>query len=347
MAPPFGLGRVAVDSTNGEGREAGVASRRESVSVITGGLGYVGQSLAAVLRQTGRVPVLVDRRSVPNRVEGARVITGSIADAEVWRHIGEQYQVEVVYHCAGLIVVPESVADPGPYFRHNVAASIAMLDHVRQLGDSPVVFSSSAAVYGTPDSVPIEETAPKRPLSPYGVTKWQFEQVLEAYGHAYGVKWVALRYFNVSGSVEGVVEQHHPETHLMPLVATALAAGRMPVIYGEDYPTPDGTAIRDYVHMEDLVAAHLQAALYLQQGGTSQPFNLGSGRGHSVREVIEGFARVTGRPIHPVIAPRRPGDPPILVADIARAGDVLGWRPRHSARVDRMIAETWKAIAQS
>lgn len=313
---------------------------REPVDVVTGGLGYIGQSLIAELIARGRRPLAVDVRSVASQVPGVAVRVGSVADGEVWREIFDQYEVQTIFHCAGLIAVGESMTEPARYFAENVAAALAMLDHVRRWRAVPLVFSSSAAVYGTPREVPIAEEADKHPESPYGLTKWHFEQILESFDYAYRMPWMALRYFNAAGTSGGVEERHQPETHLLPRVADALAAGQRPTVYGCDHPTPDGSAVRDYVHVRDLVAAHIQAADYLARGGESGAVNLGSGRGTSVLEVIAAFGRVSQQKIDPILEPIRPGDPPVLVADIARARAVLGWSPRHSS-IDAIVQEVW------
>ncbi len=313
------------------------------VVVITGGLGYIGQSLAYYLSRRGQTVAIVDRRNIASQLHDITVIRGSVGESEVWEWIRAHFQIQTVYHCAGLISVSESVAEPAPYFGENVVEAVRMLDHLRLGGPVPVVFSSSAAVYGTPTSVPIEESAEKRPMSPYGVTKWQFEQILEAYGAAYHLPWVALRYFNAAGQLGPVREMHQPETHVLPLMAQAIRQGASPVVFGADYPTPDGSAIRDYVHIADLVEAHRLAAEYLLTGGAPGAFNLGSGTGTSVLELVEAFGRVTGRPVRPEVRGRRPGDPPRLVAAIRRAAEVLGWRPQSSHPVDAMVQAAWQA----
>lgn len=317
------------------------------ISVITGGLGYVGQSLAASLISDGISVIAVDVRNIPSQVPGVGVIHGTIADEAIWHKLFNRYEIDAIYHCAGLIVVSESVADPGPYFQENMAASIAMLTAIQKYRPVPIVFSSSAAIYGSPQWVPIDELHPKVPLSPYGLTKWQFEEVLASFGSAYNLPWMALRYFNVGGRFLGVKEQHLPETHLLPLVAQALANGEPPRVFGDDYDTPDGSAIRDYVHMEDLVRAHRQAADYLKKGGLSQAINLGSGRGYSVLEMVHGFERILDHTIQPQIVARRAGDPPVLIADITRAHDVLGWTPTASQDITRIIRDTWESRGSS
>ncbi len=314
---------------------------KPDAALITGGLGYVGQSLAAVLKKRGEIPVIFDYRDIPSQVPDIPLFRGSIGNKQIWQKIYATYHISVIYHCAGLIVVSESVREPARYFQENLIAPLAMLDYIRENGSIPIIFSSSAAVYGTPELVPIPEEAVKAPISPYGISKWQFEEILRSYDKAYAQPWVALRYFNVAGSVEGVMESHDPETHLLPRIAMALIRNEQPEIYGTDYPTPDGTAIRDYIHMYDLVEAHLQAAHYLQEGGISQAFNVGSGHGHSVQEVMDGYARVTGLPVNPHRSPRRAGDPPVLVADIHKAETELRFKPHYSRDIDRMICDTW------
>ncbi|MCY0881718.1 MAG: UDP-glucose 4-epimerase GalE [Firmicutes bacterium] len=311
--------------------------------VVTGGLGYVGQSLAAALiQQSDHVVIALDTRDIPSQVPNVLAIHGSIGEERHWDDIFSRFDVHTIYHCAGRIVVSESVRHPSEYFHDNVVEGYKMLDTLQRHGVwVPIVFSSSAAVYGYPDRIPIDENAPKNPTSPYGVSKWQFEQALAAYEKAYGQPWAALRYFNVAGMLHGVKEQHVPETHLLPLVAQALARGEEPTIFGEDYPTVDGTAVRDYIHMKDLVAAHLQAAQYLHSGGTSDAFNLGSGRGYSVKEVIAGFQKMLHHAVTFRVGPRREGDPAALVADIHKAQDALNFSPVHSRSLDEMIQDIW------
>lgn len=285
--------------------------------------------------------VVIDVRQIPSQVSGLSVLTGSVGDPKVWQSISERYQIDAVYHCAGLISVAESVRDPSPYFNENVSAGIQMLDHLREIGSIPVIFSSTAAVYGVPHSVPIPETAPTEPVNPYGMTKRQFEQVLEEYHKAYGQPWIALRYFNAAGMVEGVKEQHEPETHLLPLVADAFRASRAPTVYGTRYPTKDGSAVRDYIHVADLADAHLLARDYLHSGNRPRAFNLGSGQGTSVLEVVRAFQEVSGKNIDPVLASNRAGDPPVLVASIAEARSALHWEPMRSD-IRQIVEEVWR-----
>lgn len=320
---------------------------RPLAAVITGGLGFVGQSLAFRLQQEGVPTVVLDRRSIPSQVDGVEVVRGSVGDPEAWEWIRARYRLSAVYHCAGLISVADSVAEPARYFHENVVEAVKMLDQLRLGEPVPVIFSSSAAVYGTPQTVPIPEEAEKAALSPYGVTKWQFEQILDAYHRAYQMPWAALRYFNAAGQTGPVRERHQPETHVLPLMAQAIRSGRAPVVFGTDYPTPDGSAVRDYVHVADLVDAHLMAASYLAGGGEPGAFNLGSGRGTSVLEIVSAFGRVSGRPVRPDLRERRPGDSPILVAAIERAKTVLGWTPARSIPVDAMVEDAWRASGEA
>ncbi len=313
-------------------------------SVVTGGLGYIGQAIAAELQRRGEDPIIVDRRPIPPQLEDVRVIHGDIRDAHVWDQVDTP---RAIFHCAGLIQVGESVEKPARYFDDNVSAGLSMLSHVlERFGPIPVIFSSSAAVYGVPEQTPIDEGAALRPLSPYGVTKRQFEEILAAFEGAYGIPSVALRYFNAAGTDGRIRENHDPETHLLPRVARALVAGEAPVIYGSDYPTPDGTAIRDYIHIQDLVEAHVAARQYLEDGGESTALNLGSGRGMSVLEMVEAFrAWLPDMPAPRKVA-RRPGDPPVLVAAIDRAKNVLHWSPTRSDP-GRLVGEAFRlAVSQ-
>lgn len=313
-----------------------------SVSVVTGGLGYIGQSLVSTLKGLGQYPVVIDVRSIPSQVADVEVIRGSIGESRVWEQLRGR-TIDTVYHCAGLISVAESVNEPAAYFKQNVSEGLSMLNLLPQWGSPPLVFSSSAAIYGHPDDVPIPEDGPKRPLSPYGLTKWHFEQILQSYQEAYHQPYVALRYFNAAGCVPGVRELHDPETHLVPLVLRAFRERRSPTIFGSDYPTSDGTAVRDYVHVGDLVEAHIKAAQHLRDGGPSCALNLGSGRGATVREVMGVAEAVTGVHLPPVLKENRAGDAAVLVADISEAHRVLGWKPTRSD-MTRIVSEVWQGM---
>jgi UDP-arabinose 4-epimerase len=288
------------------------------------------------LAQAGYLPVVYDNLSRGHReaVRWGPLIEADIADRARLRAAIAEHHVAAVVHFAAYAYVGESVGDPALYYRNNLCSSLSLLEAMHETGIGEIVFSSTCAIYGIPEAVPIPETAPQHPVNPYGETKRAIERALHWFGQAHGLRSVSLRYFNAAGAdPDGELgEDHAPETHLVPLVLQA-ALGRRPSIevYGTDYPTPDGTAIRDYVHVVDLAAAHLRALERLRAGGSSSGLNLGTGQGHSVREVIAAAERVSGRKVPAVDAPRRPGDPPVLVADASLAAQVLGWRAENSS----------------
>lgn len=316
--------------------------------LVTGGAGYIGSHMVARLREADRDAVVVDdlssgrREAVPDEVP---LVVADIADDAAIAHVLDGHRVEAIIHFAGRIQVGESMTAPREYWRTNVLGTLRLLDQALAAGVRTVIFSSTAAVYGTPARVPIVETDPTHPINPYGDTKLAVERVLASYARAYGLRYAALRYFNAAGADAklGLGEHHEPETHLVPLVLDA-ALGRRDAItvFGRDYATPDGTCIRDYIHVQDLADAHLAALEHLERGGESGAFNLGSGRGHSVEEVIEMCRAVTGRAIPIVDGPRREGDPPSLVASPRLAEERLGWRARRSS-LDRIVADAWEA----
>ena len=303
--------------------------------LVTGGAGYIGSHACKALARAGYVPVVYDNLSRGHRaaVRWGPLVEGDVADGTRLRAAIAEHRVVAVMHFAAFAYVGESVGDPALYYRNNLCGSLSLLDAMRESGVGAIVFSSTCATYGIPDTVPIRETAPQRPVSPYGETKLAIERALHWYGQAYAMRSVSLRYFNAAGAdAEGEIgEDHQPETHLVPLVLKA-ALGQGPAIevFGTDYPTPDGTAIRDYIHVDDLADAHLRALERLRAGGGSIAVNLGTGQGHSVREVIATAEAVSGRKIPARDAPRRPGDPPALVADPSLATEALGWRAKHS-----------------
>jgi UDP-arabinose 4-epimerase len=304
--------------------------------LVTGGAGYIGAHVCKALARAGYVPVVYDNMSRGHReaVRWGPLVEGDIADrARLGAAIAE-HRVAAVMHFAGYAYVGESVGDPALYYRNNLTSTLSLLDAMQESGVGEIVFSSTCAIYGIPETVPIDETAPQSPVNPYGETKRAVERALHWYGKAYAMRSASLRYFNAAGAdSEGDIgEDHEPETHLIPLVLQA-ALGRRPAIevYGTDYPTPDGTAIRDYIHVDDLADAHLRALERLRTGGASIALNLGTGQGHSVREVIAAAEAVSGRKIPTHDAPRRPGDPPALVADPSLAIRTLGWRANHSS----------------
>jgi UDP-arabinose 4-epimerase len=303
--------------------------------LVTGGAGYVGSHACKVLARAGYRPVVFDNLSRGRReaVRWGPLVEGDLADMAQLSAALAEHRVSAVMHFAAYAYVGESVADPALYYRNNLGGTLLLLEAMRIAGVGEIVFSSTCATYGTPDAVPIREDSPQRPVNPYGETKLAIERALHWFGQAYGVRSVALRYFNAAGAdLDGEIgECHEPETHLVPLVLQA-ALGQRPQIdiYGTDYPTPDGTAIRDYVHVEDLALAHLRALERLREGGGNIAVNLGTGHGRSVREVIAAAEAATGRKVPAQAAPRRPGDPPALVADPSLAAEILGWRPQHS-----------------
>ena len=299
--------------------------------LVTGGAGYIGSHACKALAAAGYRPVVFDNLSRGHReaVRWGPLVEGELADGALLSAAIDRYRVAAVMHFAAYAYVGESVADPALYYRNNLNGTLSLLDAMRETGVDKIVFSSTCATYGIPAGVPISETAPQLPVNPYGETKLAIERALHWYGEAYGMRSVSLRYFNAAGAdPEGEIgERHDPETHLVPLVLQA-ALGRRPhvEIYGTDYPTPDGTAIRDYIHVRDLATAHLRALEHLYAGRAGAALNLGTGTGRSVREVIAAAEAVSGRPVPWCPAPRRPGDPPALVADPSRAAELLGWR---------------------
>src|SRR5580692_2129868 len=302
--------------------------------LVTGGAGFIGSHMVRELVRTGHRVVVIDDLSQghADAVDpGAELVRADVRDARV-ATILRDYSVEAVFHFASRIQVGESVSKPRLYFRDNLAAAIHLAESVLDAEVSYFILSSTAAVYGAPIRTPIDEDHPTHPVNPYGETKLAIERMLQSYGRAYGLRYAALRYFNAAGAEPGLHERHDPETHLIPIVLDAALGRREHVtVYGGDYPTPDGTCVRDYVHVHDLARAHLAALVYLDGGGESGVFNLGTGYGHSVREVVEATRRVTGLPVPVVMGARREGDPPELVASADRAKRVLGWEPERSS----------------
>lgn len=315
--------------------------------LVTGGAGYVGSVSVERLVAAGHTVTVLDtlvtghRSSVP---DGVTFVDGSLGDQALVTRVLRDQGIEAVLHCAARSLVGESMRDPALYYRENVVGGIAFLDQLRAAGVDRIVLSSTAAVYGTPESVPIRETDPMRPVNPYGASKLAFEGAMRWYG-VYGLRSIALRYFNVAGASERSGEDHDPETHLIPNLLRAVRTGEAVTLFGDDYPTPDGTPIRDYIHVLDLADAHLAALEWTgrQPAGTAEACNLGSGGGYSVHEVVAAAERVTGRAVPRVIGPRREGDPPVLVAAIDRAREVLGWTPVRGS-LDEMIGSAWALL---
>ena len=314
--------------------------------MVVGGAGYIGSHMTRMLLREGGDVVVVDDLSGGHEesVDGARLLIGDVGDAAFVGWAVAHIRPDAVMHFASLIQVGESVAQPAKYYRNNVTATQVLLEAMRQHSVERFIFSSTAAIFGNPDYVPIDEAHPKRPINPYGRSKWMVEQMLEDFDVAYGLKSVALRYFNAAGAdPEGALgECHEPETHLIPLILQVASGRRAHIaVYGDDYDTPDGTCIRDYVHVEDLCSAHLLALRQLRAGAPSARYNLGNGNGFSVKEVIEAARRVTGHPIPVKVEARRAGDPPRLVADASLARSALDWKPRFSD-LETIIAHAWQ-----
>ncbi|HEV7309038.1 UDP-glucose 4-epimerase GalE [Ensifer sp.] len=310
--------------------------------LVTGGAGFIGSHTCKRLAQQGIVPVVYDNLSTGHRgnVKWGPLVTGDIEDQARLTDAIRTFTPEGVIHFAASAYVGESVEDPAKYYRNNVAGSIALLEACREGGIDRIVFSSSCATYGVPPVLPITEDTAQLPINPYGRTKLMIELMLADYARAYGLRSVALRYFNAAGAdPEGqLVERHDPETHLIPRALMA-AAGRIERldVFGDDYATPDGTCIRDYIHVTDLADAHVAAVNYLRDGGEVLRANLGSGEGTSIRQVLSAIDRITGLKVPVRMLPRRPGDPPVLYADTARARQTLGFRPAYST-IDTIIA---------
>ncbi len=319
---------------------SGETASEDKRVLVTGGAGYVGSVVAARLLESGHRVTVLDDLSTGHRVavpEGAEFVEGRVHDTAA-KLLDPSYGA--VLHFAAFSQVGESVAKPEKYWANNVVGTHLLLDAMREAGVRRLVFSSTAAVYGEPEAVPIPESARTAPTNPYGATKLAVDHMISAESAAHGLAAVSLRYFNVAGSYKGHGERHDPESHLIPLVLkTALGERPAITVFGTDYPTSDGTCVRDYIHVADLAEAHL-LALRRARAGEHLICNLGIGKGFTVREVIEAARRVTGRPIPQSEAPRRTGDPAALVAGAQRAGSELGWRPRHTDLAD-MIADAW------
>jgi len=313
---------------------------------VTGGAGYIGSVVTEELLKGGDEVVVYDSLYKGHReavVEGAAFMKGDLLDTALLRETLAQHRVEAVVHMAADSLVGESVKEPAKYFRNNVLGGLSLLDAMRGAGVSRLVFSSTAAVYGEPAKQPIEESDPTQPTNPYGETKLAFERSLRWYDEAYGLKFVSLRYFNAAGATERSGERHDPETHLIPIVLQAAAGSRPEVtVFGADYPTPDGTCVRDYIHVVDLAQAHVLALHALVKGHPSSIYNLGcGGEGYSVKQVIDCARRITGKEIPVRQGPRRAGDPAVLIASSARIVRELGWRPKHQ-QLDVIVESAWR-----
>jgi len=312
--------------------------------VVTGGAGYIGSHTVRLLVQQGYDVVVVDNlaRGHAHAVDSKRLRILDLADTSGLRRVFAERPFGAVIHFAAYIAVGESMRDPGLYFTNNVGGSLSLLEAMVHSGVRRLVFSSSAAVYGMPDDIPIKEDAPYAPVSPYGESKIMVERLLDWFDRIHSLRSISLRYFNASGAEpDGCLgEEHDPETHLIPLIFRAIETGQPIAIFGNDYDTPDGTCIRDYIHVSDLAQAHILALESLLADGPSGAFNAGTGSGHSVREVIRAVEEVTGKKVPCEIGPRRPGDPRALVADSTKLRRALNWTPRYSD-LREIVASAW------
>ena len=315
--------------------------------LVTGGAGYIGSHVVESLVQSGYTPIVYDNfstghaGSVPDSVQ---LIEGDIHDFSFLKHVLGEYEIDAVLHFAASSQVGESMVDPGKYYYNNVGGTLGLIDAMRECGVENMVFSSTAAVYGEPSQVPITEDFPLQPTNVYGRTKLMIERMLSDYSRAYGLRYVALRYFNAAGAslLGNIGEDHRPETHLIPLTIQAALGQREAIsIFGTDYPTPDGTCLRDYIHVKDLASAHLLALDHLANGGDSRVYNLGTENRFSVREIIAAVRKVTGRSFTVKEEKRRAGDPARLIASSARIMKELHWQPRHST-IEEIVSSAWR-----
>lgn len=313
--------------------------------LVTGGAGYIGSVNVEALLEQGEQVVVLDnlsrgyRDAVPSE---AVFVEGNIGDAAVLNRILSEHEIEACLHFAAYAYVGESVTDPAIYFENNVQQGITLLNRLVEAGVKRFIFSSTCATYGEPERVPIDETHPQHPANPYGWSKFFMERILVSYDTAYGLKFVALRYFNAAGATRRRGERHDPETHILPIVLE-VAQGKRPhvPVLGGDYPTPDGTAIRDYIHVSDLASAHLLGLKHLREGKGSEFINLGNGHGYTVLEIIRTAEAVTGKPVPYEILPRRAGDPTRLVADASKAHGLLGWTPEYP-QLETILRTAWE-----
>jgi UDP-glucose-4-epimerase GalE len=317
----------------------------KSVVLVTGGAGYIGSHAAKALRQAGHQVVIYDNLSAGHRdaALGAPLIVGDIGDVAAVRRAIRESGATAVMHFAAWLAVAESVTDPAGYYRNNVTGTLGTLEAMAAEGCRHFVFSSTCAVYGEPKEVPLHEGLPTVPINAYGQTKLAIEHALPHFERAYGIRSIRLRYFNAAGADPGgeLGEDHSPEVHVIPRAFAAAIAGQPMYIFGEDYPTPDGTCLRDYIHVTDLADAHIRALAHLENGGASASYNAGTERPSSVRQVIDTVEKVTGRKVNRVSAPRRPGDPAVLYASAKRIRQDLGWVPQR-VDLETIVADAWQ-----
>jgi len=312
--------------------------------LVTGGAGYIGSHTVRLLLEQGYDVSVVDdlSKGFKHNVPAGRLNRLNLLDAGALSELIRQHRPEAVIHFAAFIAVGESMREPGRYFENNVGGSLSLLNAMVQNGVRHLVFSSTAAVYGNPHATPIQESFPIQPVSPYGESKVMVETLLRWFDEIHHLSSVCLRYFNASGAdpEARLGEEHQPETHLIPLLFRAVLTGKPVTLFGDDYDTPDGTCIRDYIHVNDLAQAHILAVEYLLSGGASARFNVGTGAGHSVMEVVRAVEEVTGQEVPYVMGPRRPGDPPALVAASDRLRATLGWTPQY-ADLKTIVRHAW------
>ena len=317
--------------------------------LVTGGAGYIGSHAVLALLRSGYNVIILDNlarghRDFVEKVLKVELVVGDVGDRSLLSDLFRSHNIEAVMHFAAYAYVSESINDPKQYYQNNVANTLNLLAEMRKASINKIVFSSTCATYGVAESVPIIERHPQMPINPYGASKLMIERMLQDFNHAYGLRYVCFRYFNAAGAnAEGLLgEDHTPEPHLIPLVLlTALAQRESISIFGTDYPTADGTCIRDYIHVSDLASAHVLGLKHLLNQGQSEMFNLGNNRGFSIKEVIETAKKVTGRKIPVVIGDRRPGDPPILVGSSDKAQKILNWEPKYT-QLEDIIAHAWQ-----
>lgn len=326
-----------------QGNEVTVSNK---TVLVTGGAGYIGSHTCKALKQAGYVPVVYDNLVYGHQdfIKWGAFEKGDLLDKERIEEVIKKYSSMAVLHFAAFIYAPESVENPEKYYRNNVLGALNLLSAMKNCQIDKIIFSSTCAVYGIPVKIPISEDNPKNPINPYGQTKFIVENMLKDFDIAYGIKSIALRYFNAAGAdLEGEVgENHNPESHLIPLILdVALGLSPFITIFGNDYDTPDGTCIRDYIHVTDLAGAHVLALKGLENGINSTAFNLGNGYGYSIKEIIETTKKVTGMEIKTKLAQRRKGDPPRLIADSTKAINELGWKPKYE-KIEVILESAWQ-----
>jgi UDP-glucose 4-epimerase len=317
--------------------------KRDTI-LVTGGAGYIGSHTAWLLARCGYNVIILDTlyQNQPVHFPWARVVKGDCSDTQLLESLFTRYNITAVMHFAAFLAVGDSVKHPLEYYDNNVSGTRVLLEMMVKHHVLKFIFSSSCAVYGKPQQLPLTESHARNPINPYGKTKYAVEMMLEDCAHAYGLQFVSLRYFNAAGTIpnENLHEWHVPETHIIPLLLQSAFLGKPFSIFGTDYSTPDGTCIRDYVHVQDIAQAHYKALFHLQQKRPSDVFNLGTGVGHSVQELIAAASHITGKEIKIIKADRRPGDPAVLVADGTKASNVLGWKPECSD-LETILKTAW------